>query len=329
MEQDEGSIVVMPASVGAARVETAGLDRASEDMTSLLTPPRARANQEHPFEEEPSSSYHYLVDLELPRPTSEEKVLAAFSQQWFASRGFPEFYGRKKTGPWATPRSRQNKGPYEQLVLGIALFQRQRREPVASHALLEDQLNAIQVPAKQLGITKIVPRETTEAATGRARKLGDIIERCYLTASIVVRAPRRRPFKGREIWDVMNSMGLEWGALDLFHWNVPHVGEDLFRVWTTTAPQYFLPEAAAKGATYEDIVFEFEVPKRDSPLKLLGEMLKAAEYAQRRLGGTLVDHELNRFNEQKLRDAVEASVRCLHQAGHEPGAPATLELFYL
>ncbi|HSU55623.1 MAG TPA: cell division protein ZipA C-terminal FtsZ-binding domain-containing protein [Candidatus Dormibacteraeota bacterium] len=42
----------------------------------------------------------------------------------------------------------------------------------------------------------------------------------------------------------MMALGLEWGDMDLFHWvNGSDNGDDsFFRVWTSTAPGYFLPE---------------------------------------------------------------------------------------
>jgi FtsZ-interacting cell division protein ZipA len=95
---------------------------------------------------------------------------------------------------------------------------------------------------------------------------------------------------GTPIWDVMYSLGLEWGDMDLFHWtNESDFGDDqLFIVWTSTEPSYFLPELIAAGEVMtDDLSFSFSVPRCPAPVEVFDEMIKAAPYAQSGMGGTL------------------------------------------
>jgi cell division protein ZipA len=60
------------------------------------------------------------------------------------------------------------------------------------------------------------------------------------------------------------------------------------RSWPTDAG-YFLPELIAVGEVMtDDLVFSFSVPRCPAPVEVFDEMVKAAQYAQLRLGGTIL-----------------------------------------
>lgn len=147
-------------------------------------------------------------------------------------------------------------------------------------------------------------------------------------ATVVLRAPEAHPFDGRDVWDVMLCLGLRWGDMDLFHWWDEKVDDSHFCVWTSTSPGYFLPELIAEGKVQTgDLVFGFSIPRAAQPLGIFEVMVKCADYAQRRLGGAILNAEGRPFDAEREREKIRESVDRLRAAGFEPGVSPTLRLF--
>src|SRR5262249_15826044 len=130
----------------------------------------------------------------------------------------------------------------------------------------------------------------------------------------------------KAIWDVMLCLGLQWGDMDLFHWENPgiHGDDHLFSVWTSTPPGYFFPEEiAADRVQSHDLIFGFSIPRTFQPELIFDSMTKAIRYAQKRLGGRLVDIEGNPFSEQTELSKIRNVVKQLRNAGFEPGTSDT------
>jgi cell division protein ZipA len=138
---------------------------------------------------------------------------------------------------------------------------------------------------------------------------------------ITLHAALEKPFGAREVWDVMYSMGLEWGDMDLFHWGSPNLGGDrFFSVETTTEPGYFLPEDAAANKRFGDLVFAFVIPSTLEPARVAAAVLRGAKYAQRRLGGTLTMGESAPLDDAALLGYVRKTVKAMRDAGVTPGS---------
>ena len=94
-----------------------------------------------------------------------------------------------------------------------------------------------------------LPKSPQEVAWHVAWHLLAFVAECdqYVTLRLV--APTGNLYSGREVWDVMLCLGLDYGDGDLFHWiNNSGFGDDLFfSVWTSTAPGYFIPNRMATG----------------------------------------------------------------------------------
>src|SRR5262249_26109857 len=139
-----------------------------------------------------------------------------------------------------------------------------------------------------------------EAARQSARLL-ELVETCSSQPAVVLRAISEIGFGGRAIWDVMLSLGLRWGDMDLFHWENPGVpGDDhLFSVWTSTPPGYFFPEEIAAGRVHtSDLVFGFSVARTWQPEVVAESMLQAVHYAERRLVGRVLDADGSDLSEE-------------------------------
>ena len=169
---------------------------------------------------------------------------------------------------------------------------------------------------------------------GRAKLAGTIkgvVEQCNRDVTVVLVAPRDETFGGRDIWDVMLCLGLEWGDMDIFHWQNPNrsKGDDfLFSVWTSTPPGYFFPEQIATGKVQvQNLVFGYSIPRSADPVAIFDSMTKAVRYSQKRLGGELVDAEGRPFDEAAVRQEIKETVKRLKEANFVPGEGSTLRVF--
>jgi cell division protein ZipA len=164
----------------------------------------------------------------------------------------------------------------------------------------------------------------------RAAHLRDVHQRLDHTAGLLLAAPDGQRFDGRKVWDVLSSLGLEWGDMDCFHWkNEGGIGDDaFFSVSTSTSPGYFLPEDVIAGRVQvEDLVFQFSVPRTHAPVDVFDAMARAAGYAQKRLGGTLYDEDGDPAKVDAVRAKVDRAAQELTAAGFVPGSGPALQLF--
>ena len=92
------------------------------------------------------------------------------------------------------------------------------------------------IPLKQIRFTEECLRDVIKSRTSL-----QIRETVAADATLILAAPNADPFAGEQVWDVMYSLGLRWGDMDIFHWeNHTEEGDDyFFSVWTTTEPGYF------------------------------------------------------------------------------------------
>ena len=98
-------------------------------------------------------------------------------------------------------------------------------------------------------------------------------------------------------------------------------------MWTTTPPGYFFPERIAAGQVQTaDIAFGFSIARTFQPEMIFDTMMKAVHYAQKRMGGILVNVDGSPFSEVVARSEIRSLVKRLSSAGFEPGTDDTLYL---
>jgi cell division protein ZipA len=107
------------------------------------------------------------------------------------------------------------------------------------------------------------------------------------------------------------------------------VGDDhWFSVETSTPPGYFLPEEIAANRVHTtDLVFAFSVPRCAAPVEVFEAMIEAAQYARRRLGGTIRDGDGKPVDLDALRSDIQTVEGCLRDLGIPCGSDAALRLF--
>jgi len=220
----------------------------------------------------------------------------------------------------------QQKNPYEQDGYYIST-QSQSNDRVKKLGLDKPSEDASYIlNIRKLSIPNI-KHDTTNTDSGINRN--NSIKEFDKGAIIVLKSDT--PLNGMKVWDVLQSVGLRWGDGDLFHWENPSrdYGDDqLFSVWTTTDPGYFLPESIKAGEMNPDnLIFGFSIPRDADPENVFEAMVKAIKYCQKRLGGKILDQNGQPFDEASERKAVLSIIKKMNDKGIKPGSDKALMMY--
>jgi cell division protein ZipA len=300
----------------------------SEDASALLRQPELA-------EPEPRSEYgpgglEWAIDV---GPTngallSQAEVELLSNRRWLRELGDVTVYGQTAEH-WTYFTSTEPPTSWRRLALSTQILRTHEQDPKPATATsLEAFLSAVQRRIAAHPNLQARARSEAAFAARHAQRMFECWQRADLHTIVVLTGSA--PFAGRDVWDVMLSLGLRWGDMDLFHWRNPiDLGHDQhFSVSTSTEPGYFLPEAIAEGAMNpEDLVFGFSIPRCAAPLHVFEQLMVAARYAQRRLGGSLLDAEGQAFDELAEREGIADVLKTLASYGLEPGRDTTLRLF--
>lgn len=280
----------------------------------------------------PSLSTEWVIQATLTNAVEVRKVAKAFDRKWRERYGGMTIYGRDiKNGRWTFLISADGPEQVDSLQFAWPYFatwseQQQAMTPEA----FRERLDAV-----KRTLSSVVPAEvrssiTPRDAAARAVSLSTLTEQLDQEVNIRLISAAGKPFHGREVWDVMLSLGLRWGDMDCFHWENPSgVGDDyFFSVWTSTAPGYFLPEVIATGdVAYEDLIFGFSISRTADPVVVFERMITAVRYAQKRLGGAVLMIDGQPLDESAVRRKIEESVAQLTASGFKPGSDNALRQF--
>ena len=314
-------------------------EKGSEDAHEILSVNlegfQKEGNETPPDEYLPDEKSDWVVSLEIKnvKEIEREEILRIFDAAWREANGLPELYGKGvESGKWSFLLAADAPESISQVRFAWKLFQDDDRSMPRSltQTDLRSFLNATKVAGAQMGDVMVGSKTSPEEGGERAESLKALAEDCDWTAGIVLKAKDGKPYEGKDIWDVMMSLGLKWGDMDIFHWNNDSgLGDDFFfSVWSSTSPGYFLPEQIERGEVQtDDLVFGFAIPRCIDPVQVYDVMLKAARYAQKRLGGELLDINGDTLQEDALKMEIEAAVNKLKESGYPPGSDASLYAF--
>lgn len=328
--------LVVPSAEAQARASALLPDRGSEDARDLLgtleLPAPASADEDREYLPSTASEWVVHVALEQPKELEGRAVDACFDPPFRARFGDLTAYGRDAgTGRWTYLVSAEAPERVTALQLAWPYYATWEDEPeLAPASRFAARLSAVRQQLASLGKVAVRAELAPLDAAQRAQELAAMHAELGGTTYLVVDSGSRASFTGREVWDVMRSLGLEWGDMDLFHWpNSSGVGDDaFFSVWTSTPPGYFLPEAIAAGQlAVRDLVFGFELARCADPVAVWMRMLAAARYAARRLGGKVTGGDGQAPDAEAAIRALQADVESLTRLGFPPGSEQALHFF--
>lgn len=325
---------VVPSSVSQGRAASVLPTSGSEDASHLLNQPTVEQLTFDRSDYIPEPAVDWIVDIQFQQGVILERstILHTFTEYLFKDFDATLYGYSPDDKHWTFLIASDVPENYSELSVGIRLVDILSDPPRAkSRDDLNEIYRAINTAAQVLRASKILPRTTPEEAANTATRILGLRNECDRDATIVLRAPVGRPYDGKQIWDVMLSLGLQWGDMDIFHWEngTEAAGDsDLFSVWTNTAPGYFVPEEIAAGRVFtNDLVFGFSIPRSAAPLEVFEAMIVAVDYTRKRLGGEMLDPDGNALNAQEVKRRIQSIIQKLTQAGFPPGKEPTLLLF--
>jgi len=156
---------------------------------------------------------------------------------------------------------------FTEIAMGWKLYGPIKEIPAPyTEELLMKIENATNNIAKRIDTKPVMKNYTTKHAADQSLEISKFVTGNNSYSIIILKAEDQ--FEGKGIWNVMMSMGLKWGDMDLLHWNNNFdIGDDqLMSVWTSTDPGYFFPEEIVKGNVQtKDLIFGFSIPRSIAP----------------------------------------------------------------
>lgn len=313
-----------------ARVKAVLPEKGSEDVSHLLEvpgPEETRRVVDGIYEVKDNEQLDWIIDIEMKSPTSvpETKVLDTFPNMIVHG-------SEEKTGLWTSCGRHSNGRVLNMTRLGVetVMFMPLNDFKIPTTAQLDELLKKVETSARALGEVEIRPRFSAEEAVSRAegfKKIWENEDEEDNAVNVVLMAPAGG-FSGKDVWDVMLCLGIEWGDMDIFHrLNTSDAGDqDLFSVWTNTGCGYFFPETIA-DETYADLVFGMDIARSYKPVAVFDAMMRGVHYAQNRLRGEICDEEGEPLDEAAMRARIDKRARHLTKIGITPGSHNALRIF--
>lgn len=318
------------------RVRKLNLDKHSEDVsyildTNKLSFPIIQKETEH-LEYKADPEREFIINLiptgsELFKKSDFNKI---FDYDWKTKYSSTIFGFSPEENRWTYANAGGSPEIYSKLQVAIDILEVFNEEsPNFDSQKLRRYVVELEKRIKKYPTKlKIEQLETIEISVSKAKKLVQIYQEFNQYAIIVLEAENQ--FNGIEMWDVLQSLGLQWGNGDLFYWYNEHrYGHDQhFTVWTRTDPGYFLPEAVKDGRMNpQNLIFGFSIPRSADPKNIYEIMLNSVKYCQKRLGGQILDMNGQPLNEEKEKQELLKFLQRMEQKDLKAGSDKALRMF--
>ena len=318
------------------RLKALNLDGVSEDAsyildtTKLSFPAKNNEMKNEDYSADPKREWVIKLIKVNGGDFSKNDIAKLFDYEWRTK--YPStIYGYSvKNHRWSFADAGDAPDYFNKIEIAINLLDTYNTESLDQYQKkLEGYIAELQKRAKKFSDKlQFEKTETTEHAIAKAKKIVQLHQEFNLDAIIILQA--KQPFKGTSAWDALQSVGLSWGDGDLFHWINTHDygGDEHFSVWTSTAPNYFLPEEIRAGnMNPNDLIFGFSIARSADPENIFEIMVEAAKYCQKRLGGELLNGDGQPFNSDNEKLKLKVFLSKMKQKGIIPGSSDALKNF--
>ncbi|KAA1258121.1 hypothetical protein LF1_06360 [Rubripirellula obstinata] len=339
-ERDEfGEFFLSTSSESGKRAASVLPTSGSEDVSRLLGVIDVDSMEAEPCERDeylPEAASEWVLDVAfLDDGPIDPKVLSeAFGESFRECFGRVSLYGKDfKTGFWTFLISSDGPEKVTGLKLAWRYYASRQRDPQVTSAIeFQKRIGAVSEALQPVvGEVKVIPALSAKDAAAKSSRLSKLSEKFDKRFAIYLDAPEPKLFEGRDIWDVMLCLGLQWGDMDCFHWiNESEVGGDyFFSVESSTPPGYFIPEQIAADQTRtQGLIFLFNVPRTAFPTIVAERMDQAVRYAQSRLGGEI---QYTLGQELADRDTILERIKSIEseltELGFQPGSSPAMRFF--
>jgi len=321
-------------STAAESAERAGQlpTEPSEDVSSILgTLELPEINRSEDRDYLPTPALEWIIQAKLEQALDVKEIAKRFGRDWRSKYGGLTIYGLDTaTNRWTFLVSADGPEKVSALQFAWNYYASWSDDGLATKEMYDSRLKAVKQELSSLTSATVSAEVSPQDAVNKALKLSNLTDDYDRTVAIRLVAPRGQAFKGKEFWDVMLCLGLRWGDMDCFHWvNDSGHGDDFFfSVWTNTAPGYFFPEDVAAGSVkVEDLVFGYSIPRNADPVEVYQRMLKAVQYAQKRLGGTITAEDGSPLDSDATLTEIKRLTKELTDLGFKPGTSPALQQF--
>jgi cell division protein ZipA len=276
----------------------------------------------------PDEKIDFVIDLPGTEPVARDTALGVFKQHEYNLNKPRHLYGRHHgTERWSELQLDPGTTQYDDFKLAIQLA-----DPRG--AIDDSELNRFMQIGLRLADALHRPTKlpvSFEEGLARAQELQAFCDAYDVVAGIHVVAKDGAAFSGRAVDVAARRVGLELGALNLFHMNneVAPGSRHLFSLANLNQPSSFDPAAWDSFQTAGLTLF-MSVPRAYLPGTVLEKMVAAAKGIADILGGELQDQNRRPLTDKGIAvihhqiDAIEEKMRAF---GIAPGSETALKLF--
>jgi hypothetical protein len=295
------------------------------DLDDGIKRPRAR-RVIHPAA--PDEHVDFVMFVPGDQPVSRDTALGIYKQHEYRIDKPHRLYGMDfDSGQWTELQMDAPSATYRDLSLAIQLVD-------ASGPVDESALNGFtQVGLKLADALHRATRFslTFEDALDRARQLQQFCDTFDVIAALNVVAPENRVFRGRDIESVAHMLGMQFGAMNIFHMKNPATPgcQHLFSMANMIQPGGFKAEEWDTLVT-PGVTFFLSVPCAHRPAQTFERMAETARSLAETLGGQLLDQDRRPLTAQGLaviRHQIEEIEEKMRAFGVVPGSEPALRLF--
>jgi len=334
-QSNKNEMFISIQSQSSERVKNLNLDKPSEDVSHILDKDKLsfpKRKLEEKEEYKANSERERIIDLIQVNGDNfkKEDFNKMFDYEWRSNFQSTLFGLSPEENRWTYANVGGSPDIYSKLQVAIDVQEVYNDEQNYSPEKLQRYLTELRTRIKGYPTPlKLEVNEPIEEAISKAKNLVSLHKEFNVDAIIVLQSEQR--FNGIEVWDVLQSVGLTWGDMDLFHWNnyESDYGHDQhFSVWTSTNPGYFFPEEIKNGnMNPENLIFGFSVPRSADPINVQKIMIEAVKYCQKRLGGKILDKNGKPFKEEQETVQMIELVDKMKLKGLIPGSDNALRMF--
>lgn len=336
-KSDQDDFFISTASQSSVRIEKLGLNEATEDVSHILDESQLQIpeikNKEKRIEYKPDSNREWIIDLVIPNGTiiKQEKLYELFDLEWRKNFTSTIFGHSPEDNRWTYALAGDAPQTFNEIQVAIGLLDVFNEENTNyDPKKLERYILELKKKMKNHSLEfEIKETESKEFAIEKSKELVRLNE--LFDKDILIGLQSENEYNGKEVWDVLLSLGLKWGGDgDLFHWNnnSDYATDQHFSVWTSTEPGYFLPEQVKKGKMNPtNLVFGFSIPRSADPINIYRVLVNSIKYCQTRLGGQIINRNGEPFNEQLELIQLSQLIKSMSDNGIIPGSDNSLMLY--
>ncbi len=284
---------------------------------------------QEPVQSMPDPKLDFIIHLPGQGPVPRDAALAIYKQNEYLLDKPREIYGlRYGTGLWTNLARDGETASYSDIAIAVQLLD-------AKGAISESELTTF----SQIGLkladslhrpTKLV--QTFEQALERAADLNQFCEAYDVFANISLVPLGNEGFKGRVVERAAVRVGMEFGAMNIFHMKNPHStgSHHLFSLANLFNPGNFNPQRF-DTTIFQGLTLFMSLPAVHNPVQVFGKMTDTARQLCELLGAKMLDHDRRPLTVQGLQviaNQIERLSAEMHAYGVVPGSASALRLFF-